>query len=103
MTRPMSISCAFVLLGTGLAACGLAREQPTEQTPPGVEQLLPRGRIPAVFDPEFVPAGEADVPDDAWMLGVEIDGRAKAYSLNLLNQHEVVNDRIGEKDFAAVW
>jgi hypothetical protein len=41
--------------------------------------------------------------DDAWILGVEIDGEARAYSLNLLNSHEVVNDRIGERSFAAVW
>lgn len=103
MTRPMSIFCAFVVLGSGLAACGLARERPAEQAPPGVEQILPRGRIPAIVEPQFVAAGEAEVPDDAWVLGVAVDGRAKAYSLNLLNQHEVVNDRIGEKDFAAVW
>jgi len=34
---------------------------------------------------------------------VEIDGQARAYSLNLLNRHEVVNDQIGGKSFAAVW
>ena len=32
-----------------------------------------------------------------------IDGQARAYSLNLLNRHEIVNDRIGDKTFAAVW
>lgn len=74
-----------------------------EEIPPGVEQLLPRGRIAAVTDPELVPAGEAEIPDDAWVLGVEIGGRAKAYSLNLLNAHEVVNDRAGDTAFAAVW
>ena len=74
-----------------------------EDTPAGVEQLLPRGRIAAVFAPEFVPASEAEIPHDAWILGVAFDGEARAYSLNLLNSHEVVNDRIGEKSFAAVW
>lgn len=56
-----------------------------------------------MFEPEFVSAGEAEIPDDAWVLGVEIDGEARAYGLDLLNRHEVVNDRVGEKDFAAVW
>lgn len=77
--------------------------EPAEATPPGVEQLLPRGAIPAVFEPVFVAASEADLPDDAWILGVSIGDEARAYSLNLLNSHEVVNDRIGEKNFAAVW
>ena len=71
--------------------------------PEGVEQILERGKIAAIVDPEFVSADEAEIAADAWVLGVEIDGEARAYSLNLLNRHEVVNDRIGEKSFAAVW
>ena len=74
-----------------------------DELPPGVQQLLPRGGIPAVFDPRFVTASQADIPDDAWVLGVALDGEAHAYSLNLLNHHEVVNDRIGGTAFAAVW
>ena len=73
------------------------------QFAPGVEQLLPRGRIAAVLEPQFVPAAEAELPGDAWVLGVTIDGVAKAYSLKLLNRHEVVNDRTGETAYAAVW
>lgn len=71
--------------------------------PEGVEQLLPRGGIPAIFDPKFVPASSARIPDDAWVLGVEIGGEARAYSLNLLNRHEVVNDTIAQQPVAAVW
>ena len=93
-----SISRAIVLLLASivLIRCSVAR-------PEGVQQLLPRGRIPAIFDPEFVTEDAAVIPDDAWVLGVLIDGEAKAYSLNLLNQHEVVNDHSGETPFAAVW
>ena len=74
-----------------------------EELPSGVEQILPRGRIAAIFEPEFVPAAEARLPNDAWILGIVLDGQARAYSLNLLNRHEIVNDRIGETAFAAVW
>ena len=65
--------------------------------------MLPRGAIPAVFQPVFVTADSADIPDDAWVLGVEIEGEAHAYSLNLLNHHEIVNDRFGDRPVAAVW
>lgn len=97
------------------AACGLALglavssvlaaedEAPTDAPPEGVQQILPRGGIPAVFEPTFVTADEADIDDDAWVLGVVIDGHARAYSLNLLNHHEVVNDNVGDHPFAAVW
>lgn len=83
-----------------LAAPGPAS---ADQSPAGVEQILPRGAIPAIAEPRFVSADEAVLGDDAWILGVLLDGQARAYSLNLLDRHEVVNDRIGERDFAAVW
>lgn len=100
---------AVALLALGAGECSASERPaagptaPADEPPPGVEQILPRGGIPAVFEPRFVAASEAEIPGDAWVLGVEIDGVAKAYSLNLLNRHEVVNDSIGERDFAAVW
>ena len=74
-----------------------------DELPEGVEQILPRGKIAAVLEPEFVAADAAEISDDAWVLGVVVEGVAKAYSLNLLNRHEVVNDRSGGAAFAAVW
>lgn len=85
------------------AAAGTSLPPSSEAPPPGVEQLLPRGKIPAVFEPKFVTAAEAQLPPEAWVLGVFLDDQAKAYSLNLLNRHEIVNDRIGENPIAAVW
>jgi len=76
--------------------------QNTEK-PEGFEQILTRGRIAAITSPQFVTADKAEIDDDSYVLGVVIDGQAKAYSLNLLNSHEVVNDKIGETEFAAVW
>ncbi len=74
-----------------------------EDLPKEFEQLLPRDQIAAISQPEFVSVDSADIADDSWVLGVVIDGQARAYSLNLLNSHEVVNDRIGSTAFAAVW
>ena len=76
---------------------------PNPDLPEDFKQLIPRGQIASIDDPQFVRAAEAKIPNNAWVLGVAIDGQARAYSLNLLNQHEVVNDRIGERSFAAVW
>jgi len=91
----------LALLLVALAGC--PRPATDDPPPPGVEQILPRGGIPAVLAPRFVSAAAADIPDDAWVLGVLVEGVAKAYSLNLLNRHEVVNDRSGGTAFAAVW
>ncbi len=85
------------------ATADAATEPPAADPPPGVQQVVPRGAIPAIDSPRFVRADEADLPDDAWVLGVVVEGVAKAYSLNLLNRHEVVNDRSGDTAYAAVW
>lgn len=100
MERVLRNLTVLPLLSICIGLGGLAL---AEELPEGVEQLLERGKIAAIFNPEFVSAEEAAIGDDAWVLGVEIDGQARAYSLNLLNRHEVVNDKIGESSFAAVW
>ena len=98
---PQRIGAALILVFLAAAAApGLGQE---ETPPEGVEQLLPRGGIPAVFDPQFVTADAADIPDDAWVLGVFLNGEARAYDLNLLNHHEIVNDVIGGTPVAPAW
>ena len=100
MKNAMNGLPSLFLLGILIGLSGPIR---AEEPPPGVVQILERGRIAAIFDPKFVTAEEAEIAEDAWVLGVVIDDQARAYSLNLLNRHEVVNDQIGEKSFAAVW
>ena len=95
------IATALVIV-SGLVALEAPWAQ-NEDVPDGVQILLARGAIPAVFEPTFVSADEAKISDDAWVLGIELNGEAHAYSLNLLNHHEVVNDYVGDTPVAAVW
>ncbi|MBQ75918.1 MAG: hypothetical protein CMQ20_12975 [Gammaproteobacteria bacterium] len=67
------------------------------------QQILPRGQIAAVTKPHYVTAKRAVIAGDSYVLGIVVEGQARAYSLNLLNNHEVVNDQIGDLPFAAVW
>ena len=67
------------------------------------KQILPRGAIAAITNPQYVSASEARIDADSYVLGVVINGQARAYSLNILNHHEVVNDKIGDLAYAAVW
>lgn len=73
------------------------------ERPEGFQRVLPRGRLVAIDSPVYVAARDARIPADAWVLGFSIGGRSYAYSLNLLNAHEVVNDSVAGKSFAAVW
>ncbi|MCH9650086.1 MAG: DUF3179 domain-containing protein [Deltaproteobacteria bacterium] len=98
-----TLSSSFVFSAASPSLAAPSEKPSSESLPPGVEQILPRGKIAAVFAPNFVPAAKAELSPEAWVLGVVLEGQAKAYSLNLLNRHEIVNDRIGDNPIAAVW
>lgn len=65
---------------------------------------LPKDAIPAIDTPRFLPAANATLvhPDEP-VLGVVIDGQARAYPTWTLNGHEIVNDEIGGTAFAVTW
>jgi hypothetical protein len=90
-------------LARGLVVLALVASAAADEVPAGFRRFLPRGRIPSLDEPQFVPAKDARIPPDAWVLGVVIGGEARAYSLNLLNRHEVVNDRFGGRAVCVVW
>ena len=67
--------------------------------------ILGRDGIPAILMPSFVEARQAYaqmVPEER-VLGVSINGDHRAYPLNLLSRHEIVNDTVGGKPIAVTW
>lgn len=68
-----------------------------------IYNVLPKDAIRAVLKPEFVSVEEAQVTDDAKMIGVVMNGEAHAYSAILLNSHEVVNDTVSGVNVATTW
>lgn len=68
-----------------------------------IRTLLPFDAIPAITEPQFVSAIEAKLDDDAPVIGVTFNGESHAYSLYLLNGHEIVNDVVGGKKIATTW
>lgn len=81
----------------------VATPRPTQEYQ--IITLLPRDAIPAIDNPVFLTAEEADAeyaPDEL-VLGVNIDGDARAYSTGLLSRHEIVNDTVGGRKIAVTW
>ena len=74
-----------------------------EETPTGYRQLLDRDRIAPVYDPVFVTASQVDWPDDALVIGLALDGEAKAYPVSHLNSREMVIDRLAEIPMLVTW
>ena len=64
----------------------------------------PKDGIPALDEPKFIPAESVDyLEDEDRVLGLVIDGQAKAYPINILNWHELVNDRVGTVNYVVTY
>ena len=55
----------------------------------------PKDGIPSIDDPQFITVAEAAYDDREPVIGLEIDGDARAYPLSILTWHEIVNDTVG--------
>lgn len=93
-------------------ACGAARSSrdsgvPAPVTPQDLQPvtILPRDAIPSIDNPRFYGVEHADQeyqPDED-VIGVALDGRAKAYPVGLLSRHEIVNDMLAGRPIAVTW
>jgi hypothetical protein len=89
----------------------IVNEEETELPPTtdysGLEiiTLLPKDAIPAIDDPNFLTAADADLEyaPDEFILGVVFNGEARAYSVSHLSRHEIVNDTVGGVALAVTW
>jgi len=74
-----------------------------EKVPRGFRQLLARDAILPIYEPVFVAAEESGWQDDALVVGLEIDGDARAYPVSFLNRREMVNDHVGKTPVLVTW
>ena len=74
-----------------------------EPVPDDFRQLLRRDAILPIYNPTFKTASETDWRDDVLVIGVELDGEAKAYPVSFLNRREMVIDWIGGTPILVSW
>ncbi|MCH8901913.1 MAG: DUF3179 domain-containing protein, partial [Chloroflexi bacterium] len=87
-----------------LAPTSLANLEPGEPRDVSIYTLLPKDGIRSIDDPRFVSAAEAtDMADHEFVIGVSIDGDTRAYSINVLSRHEIVNDVVGGVPIAITY
>ena len=63
----------------------------------------PRDGIPAIDEPEFAPVAEGTLPDNEPVIGLVLNGDARAYPLRVLIWHEIVNDVVGGVPVAVTY
>lgn len=107
--------------GTGESVTTSGTETVAGATPPttdherhiayGFEELrsnvrdggVPKDGIPAIDDPQFKHADEAEISGGDPVFGVVRDGVAKAYPQDILVQHEIVNDELAGDPVAVTY
>ena len=73
-----------------------------------IEKILsggpPRDGIPAINKPRFINGYEATtLKNDNRILGIVINGVARAYPINIMNWHEIVNDQVEGIAFSVTY
>ena len=120
LTRPLRRKSSFVLLA---AAAGLGAgylvlfqsaaplDKPIPFPPPPIRNgfelvsVLPPDAIQAILDPVLISA-EVVAPEmnsDERVIGIVINGDARAYPVTVLSAHEIVNDVVGGEPVAITW
>lgn len=65
---------------------------------------VPRDGIPAITSPDIISASEATYMSDVdLVIGVAVNGRARAYPIDILNYHEIVNDNLAGRSICVTY
>jgi hypothetical protein len=65
--------------------------------------LLPYDGIRPIYEPEFAPADNSPLEDDELVIGISLNGEAKAYPITVLRSREMVNDELGGNPILVTW
>lgn len=65
--------------------------------------LLPRDAIRPVYEPDFVSAAYSPLQADELVMGIAIQGEAKAYPVSVLRFREMVDDELGGLPILVTW
>ncbi len=83
-----------------LSVCLRAQSPETE-----IRTLLPKDGIPSIDAPKYASVKDADafMGPDEMVIGINIKGDKRAYSVPLLSSHEIVNDVVGGSAVSVTW
>ena len=61
--------------------------------------------IRPITEPKIVSASDADIQDNELVIGLQLDGQARAWSINQLTgpRREIINDELAGTAIAATW
>jgi hypothetical protein len=110
MAAFLIISCDSVSTNSGTGNSGSDNQNDNDN---GSEWLIPedqifsgagRDEIPSIDNPSFISTGEVTfMKDDELILGIKIGGEGRGYPHQILNYHEIVNDKVADTPVAVTF
>jgi len=74
-----------------------------EAFPGGIRWVISRDGIHPIYDPTYVTADLVKWDDGDLVIGLEIDGEARAYPIGYLSRREMVNDTVASVPILVAW
>jgi hypothetical protein len=103
----MKIIFIMIAIAAILAGCGNDSTSPFSDGQNGDEIIsggVPRDGIPAITSPDIISPSEATyMSNNDLVIGVVINGRARAYPVDILNYHEIVNDNLAGRSICVTY
>jgi Protein of unknown function (DUF3179) len=103
----------LTVVGVTVAAAPAAlevqqRDAPVDDTAePEFQPIHVLPRQPAIIHPPMLAASDVkdETTDSELVLGVVVNGKARAYPINMLNgpRREIINDTLGDQPIVAMW
>jgi hypothetical protein len=63
----------------------------------------PKDGIPSIDQPDFKKASAMQLDEQTRVLGVKVNGVAKAYPIPIMNYHEIVNDMFADQPVVVTY
>lgn len=73
------------------------------ELPDGFLQVFPRDAIEPIYNPKHVSADQIDWDDDTLIIGARVNDESRAYPVDFLNRHEIVNDTLDGLPVLVTW
>lgn len=100
----VTVGLAVLAVATSSA---VAAEGGAAALPPFKPRVALRRAMPAITNPPLMAASKVGdrLGDAELVLGVTLDGKARAYPINMLTgpRREIINDSLGGRPIAATW
>ena len=110
MLKHVIFSAVFVVLPILVDGAFAKNEQPSKQAlekeySSSSFRAAPRDAFPVLFNPPMgkVEDGDRILQPNEWVIGIALKGEAKAYPVDVMGFHELINDVVGGTPITVCW